>query len=149
MKTLFDTHTHQEVLQRIEKLNEHSTPVWGTMNVGQMLKHCQLPLEVANGKLTLNKPNILMRMIFKLVKSNMYDDKLWKKSLPTPKQFLVTDKQAFASEKEKLVQTINSFEKKSTNLHWPEHPAFGKFTNDQWGKMQYKHLDHHLRQFGV
>ncbi|MBL0146112.1 MAG: DUF1569 domain-containing protein [Chitinophagaceae bacterium] len=29
------------------------------------------------------------------------------------------------------------------------HPFFGKFTGDQWGKFMYKHLDHHLQQFGV
>ncbi|NND11366.1 MAG: DUF1569 domain-containing protein, partial [Flavobacteriaceae bacterium] len=32
---------------------------------------------------------------------------------------------------------------------WEPHPSFGYYTKDQWGKTQYKHLDHHLRQFGV
>jgi hypothetical protein len=149
MKTLFDTNTHQEVLQRIENLTEQSTPVWGKMNVKQMLKHCQRPLEVANSKLALNKPNFLMRMVFKMFKSKMYNDQPWKQNLPTAKEFVVKETDTFANEKEKLVKTINEFEKKSTNLHWPPHPAFGTFNTDQWGKMQYKHLDHHLRQFGV
>ena len=32
---------------------------------------------------------------------------------------------------------------------WDPHPVFGSFTPEQWGQMQYKHLDHHLRQFNV
>lgn len=54
MKSLFDTETYQEIIDRIEKLNENSTPNWGEMSVGQMLTHCQKPLEVANGTLQLN-----------------------------------------------------------------------------------------------
>ena len=148
MKSLFDSNTHQEVLQRIEKLDEHKKPLWGKMNVTQMMKHSQKPLQVANGKLALNRPNPIMRFVFKLVKSSLYDDKPWKKSLPTAKEFIVKDTEDFQTEKNRLILEINEFEKKSTNLHWPEHPVFGKFTTEQWGKMQYKHLDHHLKQFG-
>ena len=149
MQSLFDNQTHQEVLNRIEQLHENTVPLWGKMQVNQMTKHCQLPLEVANGTLALNKPNMLMKLVFKMVKPTMYNDKAWKPSLPTAKEVVVHEAGTFATEKEKLVTAINEFSKKSTNLHWPEHPAFGKFSTDQWGKMQYKHLDHHLKQFGV
>lgn len=149
MQTLFDYQTHQEVLNRIEQLNEHTKPLWGKMQVNQMAKHCQKPLEVANGRLALRKPNVLMKLVFKMAKPTMYNDTPWKLNLPTAKEYEVRETDTFASEKEKLVAAINEFSKKSTNLHWPKHPAFGTFTTDQWGKMQYKHLDHHLKQFGV
>ena len=29
------------------------------------------------------------------------------------------------------------------------HPFFGTLTGKQWGETQYKHVDHHFRQFGV
>ncbi|MEZ4793564.1 MAG: DUF1569 domain-containing protein [Gelidibacter sp.] len=147
MKSLFDLDTYQEVLQRIEQLDENKQPLWGKMNVTQMIRHSQKPLEVANGKLALQKPNPFMRFIFKLVKSSLYDDKPWKHGLPTAKEFVVRDTEDFQTEKDRLIAALYEFEKKSTNLHWPEHPVFGKFTTEQWGKMQYKHLDHHLRQF--
>lgn len=149
MKSLFDSDTHQEVLQRIENLNEKKQPQWGKMNVMQMLQHSQKPLKVANGKLALKKPNPIMRFMFKFFKKSLYDDSPWKQNLPTAKEFVIRGTEDFQTEKNRLVADMNEFEKKSTNLHWPEHPMFGKFSTDQWGKMQYKHLDHHLRQFGV
>lgn len=149
MKSLFDSDTHQEVLHRIEKLDVNKQALWGKMNVVQMIRHSQKPLQVANGKLALQRPNPIMRFVFKLVKSSLYDDKPWKQNLPTAKEFVVRETDDFQTEKNRLIADINEFGKKSTNLHWPEHPAFGKFTTEQWGKMQYKHLDHHLRQFGV
>lgn len=149
MKSLFDSDTHREVLKRIEMLDANKQPQWGKMKVLQMLKHSQGPLEVANGTLTLKKPNILMKLVFKSFKSTMYNDTPWKKNIPTSKQFLVNETDDLETEKQRLIDQLNIFEKKSTNLHWPEHPAFGDFNTDQWGKMQYKHIDHHLRQFGV
>ncbi len=149
MKSLFDSDTHQEVLHRIEKLDEKRQPLWGKMNVTQMMRHSQKPLQVANGKLALKKPNPVMRFIFKLFKKNMYNDKPWKHNLPTAKEFVIRDTEDFKIEKERLISDLHEFGKKSTNLHWPEHPMFGKFTTEQWGKIQYKHIDHHLRQFGV
>ncbi len=149
MQTLFDNQTHEEVLRRIDMLKEHLKPSWGNMNVTQMLKHCQGPLQVANSKIGLDKPNAFMRLVLKLYKSKMYNDDPWKQNIPTVKEFLVTETNSFDTEKKQLISEIHEFGNKATNLHWPEHPAFGHFTTSQWGQMQYKHLDHHLRQFGV
>jgi hypothetical protein len=148
MKSLFDSDTHQEVLQRIENLDEHKQALWGKMNVTQMIRHSQKPLQVANGKLALKRPNPIMKLVFRLVKSSLHDDKPWKQNLPTAKEFAVRDTEDFHTERKRLIGDVHEFEKKSTNLHWPEHPVFGKFTTEQWGKMQYKHLDYHLKQFG-
>lgn len=149
MKSLFDFDTLQEVLQRIELLNEKKEAQWGQMNVAQMVKHSQKPLKLANGKFDLERPNPIKRTIFKLFKKSLYDDKPWKQNLPTTKEFVVKDSIDFNIERAQLISDLHEFYKKSTNLYWPEHPMFGTFTTEQWGKMQYKHIDHHLRQFGV
>lgn len=150
MKSLFESETHQDILNRIEKLNENSKANWGKMNVGQMLKHCQLPIEIALGKQEM-KGNIsgFKKFIFKFFKPMMYNDKPWKHNIQTPKQFVITGDYDFSLEKEKLVILINEFADKKDNTNWPVHPIFGTFTTEQRGKMQYKHLDHHLTQFGV
>lgn len=151
MESLFNTETHQAILNRINSLNESSQASWGKMNVGQMLKHCQLPLEIATKKRQMTtKVGFLKGLIFKsIVKSHMYNDKPWKQNLQTPKEFIVTDAQVFANEKDNLVNLINEFADKKDSANWPTHPIFGDFTTEQRGKMQYKHLDHHLKQFGV
>ncbi|WP_347922620.1 DUF1569 domain-containing protein [Pontimicrobium sp. SW4] len=150
MKSLFNADTHKEILERIEKLNENTSANWGKMSVGQMLTHCQKPLEVANGNLQLNtKIGFLKKLMFKFFKPLMYNDKTWQKNLATVKEFKITETKEFNQEKSKLVNVINEFSNIKDKSNWPKHPFFGNFNTEQWGQMQYKHLDHHLKQFGV
>ena len=79
----------------------------------------------------------------------MYNEKLWKKNMPTTRQFKVEDEMDFAKEKKALLGLINDFYATRDLKERKSHPAFGHFTYEQWGQMQYKHLDHHLRQFGA
>lgn len=149
MKSLFDETTYREVLGRLDKIDSETQPDWGKMNAGQMMRHCQMPLELALGKTTIPKPNFFMKLLMKSFKKGMYDDKLWKKNIPTPKQFRVEDNRDFSKEKSKLTELATEFYGTREQTEREPHPAFGYFTYDQWGQMQYKHLDHHLRQFGV
>lgn len=70
--------------------------------------------------------------------------------MSTISTILIADKREFEIEREKLKQKISTFQKngpeKCTTHH---HPFFWKLTPEQWGKGIYKHLDHHLKQFGV
>ena len=150
MKSLFDSETHQQVLNRIESLTESTQPRWGKMEVSQMLKHCQIPFEIALDRLEMEgNSGFFMKLIYKLFKPSMYNDRLWKHNLRTPKQFLVTDPMVFALERDNLIALIDEFAPLKDNTNWPVHPYFGNFTTEQRGQIQYKHLDHHLRQFGV
>jgi hypothetical protein len=150
MKSLFDSDTHQEVLRRIELLNEQKQPLWGKMKTAEMLNHSQRPLKIANGRMTFTEsPNAIKKLMFKFFKPQLYNDKPIRHNLPTVKDFKVLKYDSFQEEKTRLIECVNEFQKKDLNLHWPKHPFFGDFTTEQWGKMQYKHLDHHLRQFGV
>lgn len=149
MKSLFTDEAINEIKSRIDNLSNESPAQWGDMDVSQMLAHCQFPLQVAVGKLSLEKPNIFKRLLFSMFKSSLYNDKPWKQGLPTTKAFMITDEKDFNLEKNQLLLEIQEFHNKKTQLEWPPHPMFGNFTQEQWGQMQYKHLDHHLKQFGA
>jgi len=151
MKSLFEASAYSEILNRIENLTETATPSWGKMSVGQMCTHCQMPLEIALGKRTLDgkKPGFMKRLMFKLYKPFMYNDKPWSKNLPTAPDFVIKEDKDLEAEKAKLVEIISEFHAQKEVKEWPAHPMFGTFTSEQWGKMQYKHLDHHLTQFDV
>ncbi len=150
MKSIFETEAKAELLNRLENLDAESSAKWGKMNVNQMLVHCQKPIELALGESTIKKPNFLMGMMMKLVAPSLYNDKPWKEGLPTAKEFIIVNTEAFSTEKDKLKSKIETM---STSKDYFEpkkkHPVFGTFTADQWGKSAYKHLDHHFRQFGV
>lgn len=147
MKSLFEESSYNEILNRISLLNKDSTSLWGKMTVGQMAWHCQIPLQIAIDNVDSKKPpNLLAKWFFKKA---MYNDKLWRKNLPTAPMLKTKEPKRFEDEIVILKQLITNFHVLKTRDEWNPHPIFGKFTHEQWGKMQYKHLDHHLRQFGV
>jgi hypothetical protein len=147
MKSIFDDTTKNEVIDRIALLNEKSEGKWGKMTVGQMAWHCQYPLKLAiENKVSSKRGNLLVQLFFK---KSMYNDKAWRKNLPTAPQLKAKELKNFNDEIKILQQlTLETHELKSRAL-WNPHPFFGSFTKEQWGQMQYKHLDHHLTQFGV
>ena len=147
MKALFDNETNQEILKRVECLNENTTANWGKMTVGQMAHHCQYPLHIVLGKNNYGlKPNWLVNLLFK---KSMYSDKLWRKNLPTIPRFRAKENKDLSIEKTSLMALIDAIHQHKDKTTWQPHPTFGQLTAEQWGKMQYKHLDHHLRQFDV
>jgi len=148
MQSLFNEQAYAEILERLDRLSPESQPKWGKMDVAQMLAHCSEPLKVPLGKLTLAKPNAIMKLLFSFFKKSLYDDKPWKQGLPTSKEYKIVNERDFEKEKEALKSLINEFYSERIKTEWPPHPFCGHFTTEQWGKMQYKHLDHHFRQFG-
>jgi len=147
MKSLLDRDTFEEIQNRLGQLNENSERQWGKMTPAQMLRHCQGPLNIMLKHDDFNlKPNWFFNTFFKKA---MYNDRLWRKNLPTVKVFKQTEERDFTQEKAKLDALLDEIGSQLDKKEWGDHPSFGKFTNEQWGKMQYKHLDHHLRQFGL
>lgn len=150
MKSIFNIEAYEEILSRVNQLSQSSERQWGKMDVGQMLCHCQFPLKIGLGRQNPNsKPSPVLKLMGKLFRKSLYDDKPWRQNLPTAKALKVVEDKDFATEKEKLVTLIKDFHQQKDKKVWDPHPVFGSFTHEQWGQMQYKHLDHHLRQFGV
>ena len=145
MKSIFDTETKNELLTRINNLTAETNAQWGKMDAGQMLWHCKYPLKIA----VKNKNEGNGKLLMKLFKKSLYSEKPFKKSLPTAKFLVATEAKDFSSEREQLVQLISDTHELKGRKQWNPHPMFGKFTHEQWGKLEYKHLDHHLKQFGL
>jgi hypothetical protein len=149
MKSLFDTESYNEVLTRLNALTPQSQAKWGKMNVSQMMAHCCNPLETGLGEKQV-KSNFILRTIGPLFKKALYEDKPFKRSLPTAAAFVVNDERDFEKEKQKLTGLIKKFhEDQGTVVGSKKHPIFGAMTKAQWAQSNYKHLDHHLQQFGA
>lgn len=149
MKNLFEKDSLNETLSRIENLNHSSQALWGKMNVAQVLAHCSAALEVAVG----NKfpPRIFIgRILGPVFKSSFLNKKPFTKNTPTDKSFIISNNRNFEEEKERLIQLIKQFHDGGTSKCTTHpHSFFGKLTPEQWSVGMYKHLDHHLKQFGV
>jgi len=149
MKNLFQQEAVDEVLSRLDRLRPASPRQWGRMDAGQMMAHCSAALDMASGR--LNPPRIFIgRLIGPFVKPIYTNDKPFSKNNPTDKKLVVSDQRDFLHEQEQLKQKIRQFhEGGEAQCTRHPHPFFGALTPQDWSRGMYKHLDHHLRQFGA
>jgi hypothetical protein len=150
MKNLFETARAEEVKQRIGQLRPESARQWGTMNPAQALAHCSASLELAVGDRI--PPRLLVgRIIGRIVKPMaLGNDEPLRRNSPTAKDLVVRDERDLGSERPRLCGLIDRFAAggaQGCTTH--PHSFFGPLTPDEWATLMYKHLDHHLRQFGV
>jgi hypothetical protein len=149
MKSLFNTSDNNETIARINRLTASAKAEWGKMSVDQMLVHAQRPLQVAFGELKL-KRTLIGFLFGGMAKKKLTSDEPWKKNLPTDKHFIVTDHRNFDEEKKSLIALIQRFGQAGPNeISKEPHPFFGQLTSQEWDTLTWKHLDHHLKQFGA
>jgi hypothetical protein len=148
MQSIFETAAKNEVIRRIEKLTPTTKGIWGKMDAAQMLTHCANGLLMAMGE--INPPKEWIAIVGWLFKSSYSNEKPFPKNVRTISGGSVSDQRNFDVEKERLLQLIEKMHA-GGELICTTHPhAFlGKMSPSEWGKGMYKHLDHHLRQFGL
>ena len=150
MKNIFEKDTAEETINRINKLTPETERKWGKMTVAQMLSHCNVTYEMVYEDIH-PRPNPIMKLILKLfVKPSVIGEKPYKHGLPTASQFLIKEDKDFEKEKGRLINFIDKTQKLGeVHFNYKESNSFGKLTSSEWNNMFYKHLDHHLTQFGV
>jgi hypothetical protein len=145
---LFEPSAAQDLLSRLNNITATTAPHWGKMNAAQMMAHCQAPFKVYFGEMRLKRA--LMGYLFgKMAKKRLFGPKPWSKGLPTAPEFKITDEREFSVEKQRLAEYINRFSNEGYTITSTMHPFFGKLSSQEWATLAYRHLDHHLRQFGV
>lgn len=148
IKSLFDKVACEEIIQRLNNLHANSPRHWGKMTVAQMLTHCKEAYKVPLTSKPLKKHPL--SAIGWMFRSQLYNEKPYRQNLPTAPNFIVKDERDFDKEKTEMLSIVKAFhEKGAAGIGDKVHPMFGKLTADQWGRSMWKHLDHHLRQFGV
>jgi len=149
MKSIFNPTDNNEIISRINALSPESKAKWGKMSVDQMLSHCIAPIDIAFGNSSL-KANFLMQILGKMVKAKMLKQDVFKKSSPTAPSFIRTGNYDFEATKNELIGKIQQFEKEGhAVIKNTKHPFFGTMTYEEWDHLQFMHLNHHLKQFGV
>lgn len=149
MQSLFHPEGNRQIVERIEKLTPITLSEWGVMTVSQMLEHCQQPIKISFGTLQL-KPNLLSVLFGKMAKKKMANQKQFGRSLPTIKEFRIKHEPDFNQAKTTLIGMVQRFSDEGHDaIAVTKHPFFGEMTMEEWDILQWKHLDHHLRQFGA
>ncbi len=120
------------------------------MNASQMLAHYNVTYEMVF-EANHPKPGFLKKALLTLfVKYTVVSDTAYPKNGRTAPQFLVNKDKDFEVEKRRLVDYLKKVRALGeTHFEGLESHSFGSLSSKQWNNMFYKHLDHHLRQFGV
>lgn len=149
MKNIFDPASTEEILTRIDRLQPDIQPSWGKMNVAQMLAHCSAFQDIATGD-SVSPRSWLGLVVGRWAKPVFYNDKPLPRDMSTIPTLIIPDPQTFDTEKEILKQKLRTLQTIGPDpQRLRPHPFFGKLTPEEWGKGIYKHLDHHLKQFGA
>jgi len=146
-KSLWDAAARQEVLGRLKLLEPNATARWGSMSAPQMLAHCLDWMHMTSGELATEPRNNFLR--FTLVKQLAIYWLPFPKGVPTAPELIARQPVDWGDEHAALCGCVESFDQFRSRSDWPVHPAFGTLTPRAWGVLGYRHLDHHLRQFGV
>ncbi|MFN8243086.1 MAG: DUF1569 domain-containing protein [Ferruginibacter sp.] len=148
MKSIFDPGTENELIARIHALTPESKALWGKMNVFQMVKHCTLCEDMYLGNMPVKRAfigRLLGRFVLKQV---LKDEKPFSRNSPTSPLLNTSGESGdFAAQKEEWISRIKQY--RQFNRQDFVHPFFGPLTKEQVGLLDYKHIDHHLRQFGA
>jgi hypothetical protein len=149
MKNIFNEADKNEILQRVEKLTPETKALWGTMNVSQMLAHCANAAKMPTGELKTKRVGFPINIIGALLKSKILGEGPLRRNSPTAGELKVSDPKDFEKEKADFIAALKKLSDGGEKAANAGHPFFGKLTPKEWGRINYKHADHHLSQFGV
>ncbi len=147
MRNIFQTDTRQQLRERAGRLQRDTPARWGKSNAHQIVCHLSDQLRMALGEIpgapvngVLGKWPLNKLLIYLLP---------WPKGAPTPREAWSTPPQDWEKDLEQFHHLLERLAAEENREQWPAHPLFGGMNARDWGRLTYRHIDHHLRQFGV
>jgi hypothetical protein len=147
VKSLFNPQDHLELQDRVQRLRAEQKPQWGRMSAVQMVAHLSDSLRMASGELEVAPKKVPFR--YSPLKELVLYLLPMPKGLPTSPELIARKPGDWSEEIADLRDQLNGVVQRGAEALSPTHPAFGNMSARQWGVLIYRHIDHHLRQFGV
>ncbi len=150
MENIFDSAIVARLVARINQLTPTTPPRWGKMSVDQMLAHCNVSYEMVYEN-SIPRPGAFKRLLLRvLVKTAVVGPKPYRRNTPTAPQFKMIGTKDFGREKSRLIDYLHRVQGEGAKaFDGRESHSFGPLSTTEWSTLFYKHLDHHLTQFGV
>ena len=150
LPNIFTKSVSDSVVERINQLTAATQPQWGKMSIAQMLAHCNVTYEMVYED-KHPKPNAVVKFMLKMfVKKKVVNEEAYGQNGQTAPQFLIKETKDFDDEKARLIGFINKTQGLGEGyFDGKESHSFSNLNKTEWNNMFYKHLDHHLRQFGI
>jgi Protein of unknown function (DUF1569) len=146
MATIWDEDTRRHLLERLTRLTPEAHGKWGKMTAPAMLAHLTDACRMALGELSAKSKNLPIR--YWPIRELFVYVLPFPKNAPTAPELLTRTASDWPGEVTDLRAAIDRMVARASH-EFPEHPAFGRMSAKAWGVLVYRHMDHHLRQFGV
>lgn len=146
MPSLLVAADRDAVLARLHRLTPATQPRWGLLTAPRLLCHLADQLRVALGDLpVVRRDTVMSRTLLKwLVVYSPLQAPPGK--VQTAPEMLTATPSDWAAD---LLACETLAHRLATTPAGAVHPMFGPLSHDGWGRLAWKHLDHHLRQFGL
>jgi hypothetical protein len=148
MGSLFDAQDRARIQARIAALTPERRPLWGRFTVPAMVCHVSAGLRQGLGEYDAGPPDGPLRhaplnwLVIHVLP--------WPPGKgQSPPEFLSVRPTTWEADTSALRSLVDRFGARGADAPWPPSKVFGRISGRSWGALQYKHLDHHLRQFGV
>jgi hypothetical protein len=148
MGSLFNARDREAMLGRIGHLTPDRKPLWGRFTTPEMICHVSSGLRQGLGELETGPPSGAMAhapLNWLVIHVLPWPEGKAK----SPPEFLATRPTTWDADVGRLCELIERFAARGPSAQWPASRVFGRISGRSWGVLQHKHLDHHLRQFGV
>jgi hypothetical protein len=94
------------------------------------------------------KQALIGKILMPFFKKSFLGEKPFSRNSPTDPTFIVADEREIDTERDRLLTLIRRFVDRGPDAAGTQtHSFFGKLSGAEWGRLMYKHIDHHLQQF--
>ncbi|MBI2406779.1 MAG: DUF1569 domain-containing protein [Gemmatimonadetes bacterium] len=146
-KSIYDPAVRASLLARIDRLGASDSARWGQFTAPKMVTHLIESLRMAANEIAVPPRSTFLSN--RLVRYLVIYVLPFPRGAPTARQLLARAPDTWASDVSALKTTLERTAAIDPNVAWPAHPAFGDINGSDWGVLIYRHMDHHLRQFGA
>jgi hypothetical protein len=147
MSSIFDPSDRGKIVARLSNLTPDRRPLWGRLDAARVQTHLSDQLRMAVGDVVCKPKNTPFR--YPVIQQLIVYVLPWPKGAPTAPELLATVPTEFEADRKVLVQLIERVGTRKPEEPFGDHPAFGRLSRRAWGVLAWRHLDHHLRQFGL
>jgi Protein of unknown function (DUF1569) len=147
MKSIWQRESQRELTDRFGRLAWDRRAEWGSFTAPKMVCHLADSLRMAMGDLKVAPKKLPIR--YPPLKQLVIYVAPFPKGAPTAPELLVRQPGEWTNDVADLQSLLARAATASSTDAWPEHPAFGRLSRRAWGVLMYRHIDHHLKQFGA
>jgi hypothetical protein len=147
MRSMWGDDIRREITDRVARMTPDRKAQWGKLSAPQMVCHLAESLKMALGELPVEPRHLPIR--YPPLKQFIVYLAPFPRNMPTAPELVARSPRDWQADVADLQALMNRFTPRGSAGRWPEHPAFGRLSERAWGVLVYRHMDHHLKQFGA